>query len=673
MWVNNRIIQEDLDYISTCSFISWDKLKNKTIFITGTTGIIGQNIVNSLLYASNKLNLNIKVIGLVRDLDKAKELFLAQLRDVKGLEFVKGDVRTFNYPSCSIDYIIHGASITSSKKMVEDPNEVIDVSVEGTNHIINLAREKKVKTLLYLSSMEVYGQSEKGKLITENDTWTFDKSNPRDSYPLSKQICENNCLEYSKENISLVKINRLAQTIGPGLSENDEKIFSYFARCLLNKEDIVLRTKGESERCYNYTIDTVAGIITTLLDESKENIYNVANNNTYSSIKDVANTIAKDKVNVIFDTTNNNQYPNDSYLLLDESKLQSLGFKHKYNNFFDRYMEFLKIKNNPLISIVVPVYNVEKYLDRCVNSLINQTYKNIEILLVDDGSTDNSGAMCDKYASSHDFIKVIHKTNGGLSDARNFGIKEAKGEYISFVDSDDYVSNDYIEHMFETASKYSADVVATKLYDFYGDEDTSKDESSVNYKVFSNIEAIKTMFLGSVFGVSSCAKLFKKNLFDNISFPLGYLYEDQLTLDKVLEKCTAVVYSSKKLYHYYQNSNGIMHGKCSERNIKSINKFKEIIDALNTKYPSLYASSIVRHLITIIANMNNILLRNEYESCSEMYNLLSNEVKKCISWDILSSNEIRFKFKIKMILYSINNTVSRKLIITYVKKHIVSY
>ena len=164
MWINNRIVQEDLDYICSCDFIPWNKLKDKTVFITGTTGLIGQNLVNSLLYANIKKNLNIKIIGLVRDLNKAKSLFSAQLRDAKGLEFVEGDVRSFSYPNSSIDYIIHGASITASKQMLDNPNEVISINIDGTNNLINLAREKKVKSFLYLSSMEVYGCSEKDSL-----------------------------------------------------------------------------------------------------------------------------------------------------------------------------------------------------------------------------------------------------------------------------------------------------------------------------------------------------------------------------------------------------------------------------------------------------------------------------------------------------------------------------
>ena len=126
-----------------------------------------------------------------------------------------------------------------------------------------------------------------------------------------------------------------------------------------------------------------------------------------------------------------------------------------------------KVSKNPLISIIVPVYNVEEYLDKCVESIVNQTYKNIEVILVDDGSPDNCPKMCDDWAKKDKRIKVIHKKNGGLSDARNKGIDESKGEYLSFVDSDDYITDNYVELLYNIISKEHADISMAKQYVVY--------------------------------------------------------------------------------------------------------------------------------------------------------------------------------------------------------------
>ena len=135
----------------------------------------------------------------------------------------------------------------------------------------------------------------------------------------------------------------------------------------------------------------------------------------------------------------------------------------------------------PLISVIVPIYNVEKYLDRCVDSIINQTYKNLEIILVDDGSPDNCPQMCDDYAKKDSRIKVVHKENGGLSDARNVGMEVATGEYVSFIDSDDYISLDFYETLLETIVDNDSDIVECGVVKFY--EDNSFDKYSDDLKV----------------------------------------------------------------------------------------------------------------------------------------------------------------------------------------------
>lgn len=333
MWIDNKIVKEDLEYINSCDFIHWEDLRNKTIFITGTTGLIGQNLVNGLLYANIKRNLNLKVIGLVRDLDRAKSKFIDQLKETNALEFVVGDVRDFTYPDCSIDYVVHGASITASKDFVEKPNEVKDIAVNGTKHVLDLAVEKKSSSFVYLSSMEVYGYPEKEHICKEDESWNFDPNEPRNSYPIAKLECEKLCKEYSNKYGLSTKSIRLAQTFGPGISESDNRIFAEFARCVKENRDIVLHTKGETERCYLYTADAVTAILTVLLKGNDGEIYNAANPETYCSIKEMAENIVKNignsTIKVVYNFSNDiNGYLNTTHLFLNVDKILELSWKY---------------------------------------------------------------------------------------------------------------------------------------------------------------------------------------------------------------------------------------------------------------------------------------------------------------------------------------------------------
>ena len=184
--------------------------------------------------------------------------------------------------------------------------------------------------------------------------------------------------------------------------------------------------------------------------------------------------------------------------------------------------------SNPLISVIVPVYNVEKYLKKCIQSIINQTYKNLEIILVDDGSSDNSGKICDEFAQKDNRIKVIHKTNGGLSDARNAGLDVMSGEWVSFVDSDDFVSPYYIENLHYLVNKYDVDMAITSFVRFFNENTKLSSNKISNQEVLIHNpdEAIKNMLYGKYYSVSACFKIYKKDLFYNNRFTKGKIYED---------------------------------------------------------------------------------------------------------------------------------------------------
>lgn len=209
---------------------------------------------------------------------------------------------------------------------------------------------------------------------------------------------------------------------------------------------------------------------------------------------------------------------------------------------------------NDLISIIVPIYNVEKYISKCIDSLIDQTYVNTEIILVDDGSTDQSGKICDFYEKKDSRIKVIHKKNGGLSDARNSGIKIAKGNYFSFIDGDDYINNKTIEFLYNAAINYDSSISICNMKRFYEDN-TIEDFycPTQNTVCLNGIDRFKTLNQPSV-----CNKLFHRILFDEIKFPKGKYYEDTFVYHELLYKADKVVLNGYNGYMYRCRKNSII-------------------------------------------------------------------------------------------------------------------
>ena len=234
-----------------------------------------------------------------------------------------------------------------------------------------------------------------------------------------------------------------------------------------------------------------------------------------------------------------------------------------------------------LISIVLPIYNIEKYLTDCIESVINQTYKNIEIILVDDGSEDNCATICDNYANKDKRIKVIHKENGGLSDARNAGLKIATGEYITFIDSDDIIDKQYIENLFEILVENNADIAICNYKEI--EEKNNYKQLPKNYKpkneidIFDNIESLKQMYTSHKHGMVfvAWAKLYKKELFikNNIKYPEGKIHEDTYTTYKLLYYAKKVVFTEKELYFYRLRKGSIMNSKF---NLKKLDKLPAI-------------------------------------------------------------------------------------------------
>lgn len=214
--------------------------------------------------------------------------------------------------------------------------------------------------------------------------------------------------------------------------------------------------------------------------------------------------------------------------------------------------------SSPLISIIVPVYKVEPYLRRCLDSIVNQTYTNLEIILVDDGSPDNCPQICDEYAAKDNRIVVIHKENGGLSDARNAGLDICKGEYISFVDSDDWVDERYIEVMIDSAIKEDADI---SICNHKKTATTTATRTTFQSKLIllNSVQAIEKIFgQESLTFIVSWGKIYKRRLWNSLRFPKGKLYEDAYICHILYDDSKKICFINKILYYYFQRSDSIM-------------------------------------------------------------------------------------------------------------------
>ena len=250
-----------------------------------------------------------------------------------------------------------------------------------------------------------------------------------------------------------------------------------------------------------------------------------------------------------------------------------------------------------LISIVVPIYNVEKYIFKCIDSLIKQTYQKIEIILIDDGSQDACGAICDNYASKDNRIIVVHKQNGGLSDARNVGISVSKGKYITFVDSDDFVSKYYVEHLYHMMIKTNSDMSIVHSLTFYDGDSPKIDEKNeiIDLKVISSEQAINNT-LDIKLRQSAWGKMYRKSIFDSIKFPYGMLYEDLAVVFYLLEQCKLISIAKNQDYYYLIRQNSIMTSSFSIKQYYSFQPIDLELDFLIEKYPELSDKILARKL-----------------------------------------------------------------------------
>ena len=357
--MQNPYILEDLEKAASSGQIDWERFRGKTVAVTGATGLLGKLLVSVLLKADEKYGLNLSIQAFVRDREKAERIFAGIETDLAydnadsegmgctcaqqvasgvsadRLSFVVQDISQPPAEELKADFLIHTAANTVSRLMVERPAETILTAVEGTKAMLEYTARCRMESAVYLSSMEVYGVTpEDAGQIREKDLGFIDPVEIRSSYSEGKRMCECLCAAYASEYGVPVKIARLSATSGPGIDPEDRRVIGQFARSVIRRENIILRTKGDKANCYLYTADALTGILFLLLNGVSGEAYNICNPETFCSIRELGETFASlddtGTVRVVIDIPKDAQslgYAPSSVMKLNADKFMSLGWK----------------------------------------------------------------------------------------------------------------------------------------------------------------------------------------------------------------------------------------------------------------------------------------------------------------------------------------------------------
>lgn len=291
---------------------------------------------------------------------------------------------------------------------------------------------------------------------------------------------------------------------------------------------------------------------------------------------------------------------------------------------------------NPLVSVIVPVYNVENYLAECIDSIINQTYSNLEIILVDDGSTDSSGRICNDYEQKDDRIKVLHKINGGLSDARNAGIEIAKGEYISFIDSDDFIDKITYERTIPVLVNSQADILRFD-YKMYGGKKYKK--HSPHYKksgdvVYKGLDALKALLVSKL-NCSAWDKIYKRNVIGSSRFIKGRLNEDIIFLFDILQRTNVVIETNDVLYSYRVRNGSISNGNMTST-LDMLKNYDEMLQIMREKELPIEAEMRRYRTTCNIQLCRKCILCGNIKDYKKIYDERRDEILRTISKFLLS-------------------------------------
>lgn len=296
----------------------------------------------------------------------------------------------------------------------------------------------------------------------------------------------------------------------------------------------------------------------------------------------------------------------------------------------------------PNISVIIPVYNVEDYLERCVESVLRQTYKDYELILVDDGSEDSSGEICDFYSEKYDMIKVIHKENKGPSHTRNVGIDNALGGYVYFLDSDDYIISECLQILYDNILKYNAEI-SCGSFGFFDNNNEPKDEEKVNnaYSCVGRDACMKLLY-GKQFYTSSCNILIKKEIAQDNLFPIGKFHEDEMTTFRYFFSASNVVISERKTYYYYQREGSIMHN-FGQPVLDELFSAEYYVEFFKNYDKDIYKASLFKKYCLFNHVINNYPQLKEFDS--ELYKSIVKYLKENV-FGIITDYKVPIRMKI---------------------------
>lgn len=270
------------------------------------------------------------------------------------------------------------------------------------------------------------------------------------------------------------------------------------------------------------------------------------------------------------------------------------------------------MNQDPLISVILPIYNIEAYLDKCMESVRNQTYSNLEIIMVDDGSTDSCGEVCDKYAGMDERIVVFHKKNGGLSDARNYGIERAGGEYITCIDPDDFVDSDYVAYLYGLAVRYGTKMSICQHRVHY-DNGSIRENGRQGEELIPTERCLERMLYHDVIDTSAWAKLYHRSLFEQVRYPKGKIFEDIGTTYALMMQCDAIAVGYESKYSYIFHNNSIVNGVFKPAKLDLLEMTDKMASDVGQRYPALGQAILRRRVYSRISTLNQMLNAAGYE------------------------------------------------------------
>lgn len=319
----------------------------------------------------------------------------------------------------------------------------------------------------------------------------------------------------------------------------------------------------------------------------------------------------------------------------------------------------------PAISIIVPVYNAEMYIGNCLDSILEQTFTNFEVIVVNDGSSDKTGYICDEYAQNDSRVKVIHKSYGGVSTARNAGINIAQGDFLGFVDGDDCIDKNMYSELYKLCMETNSDISICKLGRKIDGKLINEDKQEFLLEM-DNVEAMRQLFKGVYYRFSLCDKLFNKTCFANIQLPEGRIHEDLSTTYKLFANCNKAVYSSYVGYIYIKRDNSILTSRFNQKRLEAFIAWDEILSFINEKYPQLFNEVVLCFVYWSVDNVFYILNQVENKEDKKRYLFSIQQYIKKYYKNIIKNTSLSLKYKYLIFLLSCN--IDLLLISCYLKK-----